>query len=80
MATIMAHQLQHFKTNFIGRIYYQNNKNSKRGLISYSTSLEMQIQSEPLTPVHTILSAGPPGHGYTNQQGTKIFPERVCVL
>lgn len=41
MATIMAHQLQHFETNFIGRIYDQHNENCKRGLTGYGTSLEL---------------------------------------
>jgi len=34
MATIMAHQLQHFETNFIGKIYDQHNKNSEVLIVS----------------------------------------------
>lgn len=41
MITIMAHELNYFETNFIGRIYDQHNKNSKRGLNGQGTSLEM---------------------------------------
>lgn len=67
MITIMAHELNYFETNFIGGIYDQHNKNSKRGLNGQGTSLEMADvdwipHSSPEHFINYVLTPGPQIH------------------